>query len=355
MARTRRQLGSFFHEARRASGRRRAAGAVWIACAALLGAAFGCAPMSFLITPVPGERALVEHEVRRDSLWAGDKIALIDVDGVLANAAGSSLLGGQRANPVSVFTEKLDQARKDDRVKAVVVRINSPGGGVTASALMHDELRRFRERSGKPVIASMLDVAASGGYYLACAADRILAHATTVTGSIGVIMITPDVSGTMQLIGARANVIKSGAMKDVGSPFRPMNETDRALFQGIIDRMYDQFIAAVARSRTALSEARIRELADGRVYFASQALELGLVDEIGSVYDAINAAKSAAELDDKPIVVVEYAIPVAHRPNVYAQASGGPAPAPAPVLNLELPWPFKDPAPQFLYLWAPGW
>jgi protease-4 len=313
----------------------------------------GCAPMSFLVTPVPASRALVEFEVRRDSLWASKKIALIDVEGAITNAPAQSMLGVQSDNPVAVFTEKLQRAAADHDVRAVVLRINSPGGGVTASELMYDELRRFREKTGKPVIASMLDVAASGGYYIACACDRVFALPTTVTGSIGVIMIVPDISGTMAKIGLRTNVIKSGTMKDVGSPFRAMSPADRDVFQGMIDQMYEQFVAVVVKARGDLSEARVRALADGRVYLGPVAKENGLVDEIGTLYDALGAARAEAGLADDPIIVVQYARPAAHKPNIHAAAPGGQPQV--NMINVELPRWLASPSPQFLYMWAPGW
>ena len=205
-------------------------------CAALLTlllVAAGCAPTSFLVTPVPAKQDLVEKVVLRESVWATKKVALVDVDGVLQNARPRSMLGSTDDNPVSVFADKLKQAADDDNVKAVVLRINSPGGTVTASDVMYREVIRFRERTGKPVIAAMMDVAASGGYYIACAADRVYAHPTSVTGSIGVVMLLPDVSGTMNRIGMQMNVIKSGRMKDAGSMFRQMSEQDRdAAFGG---------------------------------------------------------------------------------------------------------------------------
>ena len=201
----------------------------------------GCAPMSFLITPVQRPHGLVEHVVSRDSFWAGDRIALIDIDGVLRNAPAGSLLGPTGDNPVVLFKEKLDQAAGDDRVKAVVLRINSPGGGVTASDLMYSELIEFKKKTGKPTIACILDVGASGAYYIACGADKIYAAPTAVAGSIGVIMIAPDFSGTMQKLGVRANIIKSAAFKDAGSPLREMSAADRDIFQKMIDQMYERF------------------------------------------------------------------------------------------------------------------
>ncbi len=313
----------------------------------------GCAPMSLLITPVPGGRALVEVELERDSIWASQRIAVIDVEGTISGGRGTTLLGAMIDNPVAIFTEKLDRAADDPRVRAVVLRVNSPGGGVTASAMMHAELLRFRQKTGKPVITSMLDVAASGGYYLACGTDRIVAMPTTVTGSIGVIMIMPDLTGTMALVGARANVVKSATFKDAGSPFRTMTPEDRAIFQGIIDEMYARFVDVVAAGRPKLDAERVRTLADGRVYTATQALEAGLVDQIGDLRDALAAARTAAGLAaDTPVVTVGYARPASYRPNIYAEAPAGPD---VSVVNLPIPDWLKPGGPQFLYLWAPGW
>ena len=312
----------------------------------------GCAPMSFLITPVQRKLDLAEFVVTRESLWATRKVALLDVDGVLENAREEPMFGPPGENPVSLLKEKLDKAAMDRHVKAVVLRINSPGGGVTASDLMYTELRRFRKSTGKPVIAAMLDVGASGGYYIACAADKIYASPTTVTGSIGVVMIAPDFSGTMDKLGIRANVIKSGEMKDAGSPFREMSPADRALFQAMIDEMYARFLKVVGTARPQIEADRLKALADGRVFLAPEAKAHGLIDEIGTVHDAVSAAKVAAGLTDKPVVVVEYARPLAHRPNVYAQTPGG-APQ-VNLVNVDLPAWLRRSWPRFMYLWTPG-
>jgi len=320
---------------------------------ALLAPLAGCGPGALLITPVPARQDLEERVLARESIWAIDKIALVDVDGVLANQRDSSLLGPPGENPVALFTEKLDRAARDPRVKAIVLRINSPGGGVTASDLMYTELRRFRDVTGKPIIACMLDLAASGGYYIACAADRIYAHPTTVTGSIGVIMIAPDLTGTMTKLGIRANVIKSGELKDAGSPFREMNERDRALFTKLIDSMYERFLEVVAQGRPQLAADRLRELADGRVFLGPEARELGLVDEIGTLPNAVAAAKHAARIDRSKILLVEYARPLAHRANYYSETPLGPAQV--NLVNVTLPPGLTAASPQFMYLWAPTW
>lgn len=326
---------------------------VSIAGMLLLGLVVGCGPTSFLITPVTAHRALQEETIAREGFWAVDKIALIDVDGVIQNVAERALLGPAGENPVSLFAEKLRKAASDHRVKAVLLRINSPGGGVTATDLMYQELLRFKERTGKPVHAALLDVAASGGYYLACGAERIHAQPTTVTGSIGVIMLLPEFTGTMQKLGVTVNVVKSGAMKDMGSLFREMAADERALFQEIIDGMYARFVEVVARARPGIAEERVRELADGRVYLAAEAKEHGLVDEVGTLHEALAATRAAAGLADKPIRVVRYVRPLDYRPNIYARAAE--TPAEVNLINVELPQWLAGPAPQMLYLWAPGW
>ncbi|UCF34339.1 MAG: S49 family peptidase, partial [Phycisphaerales bacterium] len=154
----------------------------------------GCIGDSILLTPVSTKRELVEKEMFRESFFARDKIALIDVSGILLNAPKPELFG-EGEHSVSLLLEQLQKARKDERVKAVLLRINSPGGTVTASELMHDEVVHFRKASGKPVIAYTMDVAASGGYYIACGCDEIIAHPSSITGSIGVVMQMFDVSG----------------------------------------------------------------------------------------------------------------------------------------------------------------
>jgi protease-4 len=218
---------------------------------------------------------------------------------------------------------------------------------------MYAEVLRFRQRTDKPVVASLLDVAASGGYYVACAADRIYAHPTTITGSIGVIMVSPEFSGTLRKIGAEVNVIKSGELKDMGSLFREMNEQDRAVFQELIDGMYGRFLSVVAQAHPQLEVAALKKLADGRVYLGPQAKELGLVHEVGSLRDALGAAKKAAGLGDRPVLVIEYARPIDYRPNIYAQNDA--PPAQVNLVNVNLPGWLTGPAPQLMYLWAPGW
>lgn len=313
--------------------------------------AMGCGPTAYKITPVSASRDLIENTVLAEGGLFPGKIVLIDVEGLLLNGKEFQLLG-QGENPVATFVEKLDKAAADPSVRAVVLRINSPGGSVTASDIMYAELIRFRKRfkGEKPVVAVMMDVAASGGYYIACAADRIVAHPTTVTGSIGVIMQMINFTGTMNKLGINADAITSGPMKDAGSPFRPMTGEERAVFQSIVDQFYDRFVAVVAAGRPDLDEARVRELADGRVYSGPQAMELGFVDEVGTLKSTFAHLKDVLDLDK--IKVVTYQRPYAYKPNVYADAPAGPPQVNLVNIQLLRQWPY--PETQFLYLWMPG-
>lgn len=324
--------------------------ATWMVFGAVLvSLCTGCLDQGLLIRPVSIHPALVEEELSRDSLFAMGKIAIIDLSGVLMNSHQPQLLG-KGEHSVSRLAEQLDRARRDRQVKAVILQINSPGGTVTASELIHDEIMYFRKKTGKPVIALMMDVAASGGYFAACACDEIVALPSTITGSIGVIMQLLDISGTMNLMGVKADAITSGIHKDTGSPFREMRPEERELFQGMIDDMYERFVQAVIAGRPKLDESAVRKLADGRVYTAGQALEAGLIDRIANVRETIESVKKRVGLKRARVVV--YARPLEYRPNFYAQA---------PLTNganslLHVDWPswLTDTSPKFLYLWKPG-
>lgn len=313
----------------------------------MLLAGSGCLPESFIITPIAHKQALEETVLDRPGLFVRDRIAVIDVDGIILNASSGSLLT-PRENPVVHLLEQLDAARHDPRVKAVVLRVNSPGGSVTASELMHSEIIRFRE-AGKPVVVMMLDVAASGAYYISCAADEIVAAHSTVTGSIGVIMQTFDATGTMQKIGVRADAIKSGDQKGAGSPFESMTPEQRAVFQNMINELYGQFVDVVALGRE-LPRDKVAQLADGRIYTASQALELGLIDRIGNMHDAIDAAKEHAGIERA--VLVTYTRPYGFAPNYYADQPAQPAQTQVNLLNVEMGGLFTSVHPPFMYLWS---
>jgi protease-4 len=309
--------------------------------------ATGCLPDSFIITPVSVQPELKERILYNESPFPDGKIAIIEVEGVIANTRqGGFLTTGE--HPVAKFTEQLDSARRDKSVKAVVLRINSPGGTVTASELMHHEIKRLRA-SGKPVVAMMMDVAASGGYYIACAADEIMACNSTVTGSIGVVMQTMEVTKTMEMIGVKAHTIKSGDQKAAGSPFEELQPKQREVFQKIINELYDQFVDVVAEGRPDLSREQVLPLADGRVYTAKQALDLKLIDRIGSMRDAINLAKEKSGV--KKAKVVSYRRPHLQASNYYARHEQDPASGRVTLLNVDLGATDTAMNAPFMYLW----
>ena len=228
-----------------------------------------------------------------------------------------------------------------------MVRINSPGGTVTASDIMFRELELFKRQTRRPVIAVMMDVAASGGYYIALAADSIVAHPTTVTGSIGVIMLTLNAEGLLQKIGVATNSIKSGEHKDMGSPFRTLSAEERGIFQGVIDDLYRQFFVKVAERRQIPVDTA-RALADGRIYTAQQALAHHLIDQIGYMPDALALARRAAGVEEARVIVY-------HRPREYRATYYATTEVAATSLERSMSQfaTLVGPGPRFLYLWWP--
>jgi protease-4 len=280
------------------------------------------------------------------------KVALIDVEGLIVNARIPGLLTSGE-NPVSLFRERLDAAAKDKRVKAVVLRINSPGGAVTANDIMYRDLVRFREETGKPVVACMMDVAASGGYYLAMGCDRVYAHPSTVTGSIGVIMSLYNAHGLLSMVGVKSDPIKSGPNKDLGNPGRPMTEQERAILQGMVNAFYEQFVEVVARGRKhCLPAEQIKALADGRVYTGAEAKKLGLVDEVGYLEDAIECAAGLACITDAAVVCYDTRA-CGHRGSIYARAPAIPSEINVRLDVAGLAGP-GGAGSGFYYLWEPG-
>lgn len=217
----------------------------------------------------------------------GDRVAVVEIEGVIVDAL-----------PV---VRELEEHRENPSVRAVVVRIDSPGGVVGPSQEIYDAIRRFRAKD-KPVVASMGAVAASGGYYIAAAADRIVANPGTLTGSIGVIMQMAEFEGLFKKVGVRYQVIKSGRYKDIGSPARAMTEAERRLLQSLLDDVYEQFVDAVAEGRD-LDRQAVLALADGRIFSGRQARSLGMVDALGGLQEAIELAAELGGIPGKPRVL----------------------------------------------------
>lgn len=280
-----------------------------------------------------------------------DKILLIEVQGALTTSEKRGLR--KEASPVSSVRQMIDRAEKDSHIRAVVLRINSPGGTVTASDILYHEIKTYKEKTKVPVVAAIMDLGTSGAYYTALAADSIVAHPTSVLGSIGVILITFNVQGLMEKIGVEDTVVKSGALKDMGSPFKKMGPEERAVFQGLIGAYYDRFVDLVAENRKLAADT-VRPLADGRVYTAQQAMKAGLIDRIGYLDDAIAEAKARAGIDQARIVT--YTQNVSTDDNIYALANaagGAGGPAAINLFNLDLQGLADRGAPQFLYMWSP--
>lgn len=230
-----------------------------------------------------------------------NKMLMIVVEGGITSSDTRSLLGGS-SNTVDDVRRQLDRARLDSSIKAVMLRVNSPGGGATASDTIYHEIKRFKDDTGIPVVAFFQDVAASGGYYISMAADKIVAQPTSITGSIGVISTYVTVTGLMEKVGVKAEIFRSGEMKGSGYPLRDMTDEERAVQQALTNQFYEVFVRRVADGRPMLKEARIRELSDGRVYFAAEALQHGLIDQIGYFEDAFATALELAELNSARLV-----------------------------------------------------
>jgi len=266
----------------------------------------GCSPLSFTVSLDGSGGRLNEHTTLADAGSPAAKIALIDLTGVIADRPRFSLLG-RGENPVDEFLLRLDRAASDPAVRAVVVRINSPGGSVTASDILHDELRRFADETGKPVVASLGEVAASGGYYVALAADEIVAHPTAITGSIGVIIPTVNISQGLAKIGIHSRSVISGPNKDLANPLEPPREQHYVILQGMVDEFYGRFRSLVVERRPGLDASRLDAMTDGRIFSGTDAVAAGLADSEGGVRDAFDAAKRLAGIDRARLVKYGYA------------------------------------------------
>ncbi len=292
----------------------------------LLGLAGGCVTVKVDLfeEPKPLKEKVVAGTGR-------EKILLLEIAGFISEGprrGWRAFLGGTDASRVK---EELDKAAKDPRIQALVLRINSPGGTVSGADQIYQEILGFKRERRLPVVASLMGMATSGGYYVAQAADAIVAQPTGITGSIGVVAMKPNVRGLMDKVGVDNEVVKSGRLKDFWSPFKPATPEEKELMQGIIDDFYGRFVDTVAKGR-GLPPAKVRQVGDGRLYTASQAKELGLVDRLGYLDDALALAREKAGLEEARVVL--YHRPGSHRPTIYS-------------LGPDL----FDWGPQFFYLW----
>ena len=311
---------------------------IQVLLAALLG---GCAFVNvpLLQTPEPLEERVLEGD-------GAGKILLLDISGTISEKEKSGLLGRSTPSMVSLIRESLQKAEKDDRIVGLILRINSPGGTVTASDIIHHDIVAFRNRRHLPVLACIMGEGTSGGYYVATAADEVIAHPTAITGSIGVILMKFNMEGLMAKLGVEEQTVKSGDKKDILSPFRRATPEEIKLGQEIIDQLYARFLDVImARPGNRLSRDELRKLADGRIYTAGQALEGKLIDRIGYLDDVIASVRKLA--GDDSARVVSYYRPGTYKGSIYADAGekGG---------ALELLGGMDTfAAGSFMYLWRP--
>ncbi len=272
-------------------------------------------------------------------------VAIIDVDGLLLNADATGL-GSWGENPVSIFRERLDAIECDPTVRAVVVRINTPGGSVTATDIMWRDLMAFKQRTCLPVVGCLMDVAAGGGYYLATGTDSIVAHPTTVTGGIGCILNVYNLQDLMAQFNILGVPVKAGTNIDLGSPIKALSTEKRKLLQDMADEFHERFRNVVLKGRPQVDES-VESTFDGRVFTARQAKELQLIDEIGYLDNAVAIARSLAGVEYASVVFF-------HRRDdpALSQYSMTPnTPLQKGLIPINVPGLDRSKLPSFLYLW----
>lgn len=302
----------------------------------------GCAHVnvSLLRAPEPLAEKVLEGKGTK-------KLLIVDISGTIGEQAkGRGLLGQGIPSTVSQVRESLQKAERDPKVAGLILRINSPGGTVTASDIIRHDISEFRKRRNLPVFACIMGIGASGGYYVATAADEIIAHPTAVTGSIGVMLMTFNVEGLLGKIGVEEKTIKSGERKDLLSPFRRATPDEERLVQGIIDQFQGRFVEMILeRKGNRLTREELLPLADGRVFSAGDALNSGLIDRIGYLDDVISSMRQ--QVGDPDARVVTYHRPGSYRGSIYAEAADEPSMA-------DLFGGFEAASGgQFMYLWKP--
>jgi len=319
---------------------------VWIVAMALFAtAAMGCvSPQVKLFT-----EASDPLQQQTLSGTGEGKVLVIPVRGIISDNPRDEMFR-TKPSPVQEVVSQLELARQDPNIRAVLFKVDSPGGSVTASDIIYNEILSFKEDTGKAVVVSMMNIAASGAYYISLPADHIMAHPTTVTGSIGVIFMRPNFKELMEKIGVCVAVNTSGENKDMGSPFRKSTEREERLFANLIDSLGGQFLQRVEKHRL-ISAAELDNIATARIFLADEALEKGLIDSIGYLPDAIDQAQSLAGLPENSRVVV-YRRTKFPNDNIYnsIQMQSGKT----SLIDLGIPTELMRHLTGFYYLWTPA-
>lgn len=319
--------------------------AFYLAAALLALTASGCAFVNVnLFQPaLPLQEKVIEGK-------GPGKVLVMDISGILVyQEKKRDTSFREEINLVARLKEELSKAAKDGEIKALVLRIQSPGGTVNASDLLHHEIMQFKKEQKVKVVACFLGMATSGGYYIATAADYIIAQPSTLTGSIGTIAFKFNVKGLMKKVGVEEETVKSGDKKDIWSPFRSATDEEKKILQSIIDEYQSKFLEVVQAGRKDMTEVDLATVRDGRVFSGTQAFKLHLVDQLGYLDDAIQWAKSAAGMEQAKVVIY-------HRPGTYVNNVYS--------MPQEKAWSWVErleqgellrqrPTPQFMYLWLP--
>jgi len=308
-------------------------------------AVMGCVPKISLLPDYTGP--LKEFTI---SGTGADKVLMIPIAGVLSDKRRGSVV--EKPSIVQEVVAQLQLAEKDPRIKAVVLKINSPGGTVTASDILYHEIAAFKKRSGAKIVAAAMDLTASGGYYVALPADFIMAHPTSIVGSVGVIMIVPRVSGLMDKIGVSVSIYKYGEEKDMASPFRPATTEENRLLQDMTDQFGKRFVGLVETHRK-LAPGAIKAIASARVFTGVEAKQVGMVDGVGFLSDALLEAKKLAGLPEDARVVVYRRNKYAND-TIYNNATARSGNLNVSLVNLNLPAAVSSLDPGFYYLWLTG-
>jgi protease IV len=277
------------------------------------------------------------------------KILLIDIQGVINNQKDHALTGAAtELGMVEQVQEIIAKADRDENIEALLIKVNSPGGTVTASDIILHELLLYKKKHGVPIYVQVMDLAASGGYYIALAGDEIIAHPTSLVGSIGVIAFKVNLENLMGKIGVDWEIVKSGDKKDFMSPFRSFTDEERELFQKTIDNFHNRFVSIIAENRRELNFEEVKSLADGRVFDSEQAVELNLIDRIGYISDTVERIKRGLKNTD--LQIITYQREGDYKSNLYSLSPQAPA---FNLINLNLGLSESALSPYFLYLWAP--
>ena len=317
------------------------------ACCALVSLISGCVAVDLksLINP-----QLEEQTIGGRSRWTKNKILVVDISGPIASEPHSNLFFLTRCSPENVKAI-LNKAERDSGIKAIILRIDSPGGEVTATDMIYHELMEFKQRTGIPLVASIMGLGCSGAFYIACAADKIYAHPTSITGSIGIIARFPKLTGLASKIGYEEEILTTGDLKAMGHPLEKITPEGRQILQHSIDELFDRFLSVVMSARTEYNtREKTKAISDGRIFTAYQALDLKLIDEINYLSDVVEKTKLSLGLNQAKVVT--YNTFSGQDLNIYSKSLAHNS-APTNIINVNFASLIPRDRAGFYYIWIP--